>query len=82
MTEKAPKRTRRKNSEPAATTTTEPAAPKQVVWISASDLKRILEIMSVADNMTIQQVIDRMNAKITAKELMIFPQFSKVAVKA
>jgi hypothetical protein len=81
MTEKAPKRTRRKNSEPAATTT-EPAAPKQIVWISASDLKRVLEIMSVADNMTIQQVIDRMNAKITAKELMIFPQFSKVAVKS
>lgn len=79
MTEKAPKRTRRKSSEPSATVTTE---PKQIVWISASDLKRILEIMSIADNMTIQQVIDRMNAKITAKELMIFPQFSKVAVKS
>ena len=62
MTEKAPKRTRRKNSEPAATTT-EPAAPKQIVWISASDLKRVLEIMSVADNMTIQQVIDRIDRK-------------------
>lgn len=86
MTEKAIKRPRRKKNEPTQelsnSETVESATQNAVVWISAAELKKVLEIMAMADGLTIQQVVDRMNAKINAKELMIFPQFPKVVVRA
>lgn len=83
MTEKAIKRPRRKKNDPSQELPTpETATQNAVVWISAAELKKVLEIMAMADGLTIQQVVDRMNAKINAKELMIFPQFPKVVVRA
>lgn len=82
MTEKENKRPRRKktsaNSEPVVQSTTQP----QFVWISAHELRRVVEVIAAADGVSIQDAIDGLNEKMRRKELAIFPQIPVIQVKS
>ncbi len=82
MTEKEIKRPRRKKTAVIPESVAQSPALPQFIWISAHELRRVVEVIAAADGVSLQEAIDGLNEKMRQKELAIFPQIPMIQVKS
>lgn len=78
MTEKVSKRKQKKSENTEFAPTSEPG---QLLWISAGELRRVIEIIAASEEISIQEAAQSVNELLAAKTLIIAPTFARLEVR-